>query len=70
MSSRILLSLAAAALLPSIASAHDGHGHYPATQLLHYLTAPEHIVQTSLVVGALVAYLLFQGVKWVKKARQ
>jgi hypothetical protein len=69
MSSRILLSLGAAALLPTIASAHDGHGHYPATQLLHYLTAPEHIVQTSLVVGALVAYLLFRSVKWAKKAR-
>lgn len=50
--------------------AHEGHGSYPATQLFHYLTAPEHIVQTSLVVLAFLAVVMVQGVKVVSKKRK
>jgi len=29
-------------LLPYIASAHEGHGIFDASNILHYLTTPEH----------------------------
>lgn len=30
------------AFLPFTASAHDGHGIFDASNILHYITAPEH----------------------------
>ena len=56
-------------LVPFTMFAHEGHGHYPATQVWHYLTAPGHIVQTSIVVAAFVAILVFQGVKRLKASK-
>jgi hypothetical protein len=71
MITRKLFALATALLaLPAGVFAHEGHGHYPASQVLHYLTAPEHIVQTSIVVAAFAGFLLFQGVRSLKKSRQ
>lgn len=31
-----------AAFMPFIASAHDGHGIFDASNILHYITTPEH----------------------------
>jgi hypothetical protein len=33
-----------AASLPFIASAHDGHGIFDASNILHYITTPEHAI--------------------------
>ncbi|MCC6725936.1 MAG: hypothetical protein IT258_15615 [Saprospiraceae bacterium] len=30
------------AFMPFIASAHDGHGIFDASNILHYITTPEH----------------------------
>lgn len=30
------------AFMPFIASAHDGHGFFDASNILHYITTPEH----------------------------
>ncbi len=57
-------------LVPVTMFAHEGHGHYPATQVWHYLTSPGHIVQTSIVVAAFVAILVFQGVKRLKASKR
>ena len=71
MALRILFSLAAILLvIPTSVFAHEGHGHYPATQVFHYLTSPEHIVQSSIVVAAFIGFLLFQGVKSLKKTNK
>ena len=71
MATRILFSLAVVFLvLPTSVFAHEGHGQYPASQVWHYLTAPEHIVQTSIVVAAFVSFLLYKGIKSMKKAKQ
>jgi hypothetical protein len=34
--------LLASVLLPFIATAHDGHGIFDASNILHYITTPEH----------------------------
>jgi hypothetical protein len=34
--------LLASMLLPFIATAHDGHGIFDASNILHYITTPEH----------------------------
>lgn len=62
--------LAILLLIPASVFAHEGHGHYPANQALHYLTSPEHIIQTSLVVAAFVGFLLFQGVKKLRSSKR
>ena len=50
--------------------AHEGHGQYPATQVFHYLTSPEHIIQTSLVIAAFAGYLLFQGIRKLRTGKR
>jgi len=34
--------LLVAVLMPFIASAHNGHGIFDASNILHYITTPEH----------------------------
>ena len=66
MTSRLIAALIL--LLPTTGLfAHAGHGHYPASQFWHYITAPEHLVQTLLVAGAVVALFVFLSVRSVKR---
>jgi hypothetical protein len=50
-----LLSLLGTTLLPTLAEAHEGHGH-TSNGLLHYLVEPEHLlglIAVLVVVGSL-----------------
>jgi hypothetical protein len=53
-----------AALVPFIASAHDGHGIFDASNILHYIATPEH----ALPLGGGIVLMGLVLRSWSKKA--
>lgn len=57
---KIILPLIA--LLPSLAYAHEGHGHFNGHTLIHYFTSAEHAIPLAVIAvfGLFLAYRSFR----------
>ncbi|HMO40148.1 MAG TPA: hypothetical protein PKC76_11055 [Saprospiraceae bacterium] len=56
------------ALLPLLAIAHEGHGHFHTDDVRHYWLSPEHLIPIVLL-GLLFVLLLFQAVKFARRKK-
>jgi uncharacterized membrane protein len=61
------LSSALLILLPFLAQAHGGHGHFPGHELAHYLASPGHAIPILAVLVLSIVVIVARQRAWAKK---